>query len=88
MPMNRWLESLMLGGALALTLFLLSLRTALSAWLIPVFYIPYLTAAVMARNAHLPNPWWFGAILVLQCSLVVFVVGWLFGRYRGRARGD
>jgi len=82
---RRFFEPLLLGSALALALFLIASQTMANDWVQPAFYIPYLGAALLSGNVHSLASWLIGALLVLQCYLVVLFAGWVLGRYRSRS---
>jgi hypothetical protein len=81
----RLAEPLLLGAALALALFLVASQTAANDWVQPAFVVPFLGAALLSGNMHSPASWLIGALLVLQCYLVVLFAGWVLGRYRSRS---
>ncbi len=79
-------ESFLLGSALALAIIFIARQQMLAVleWISPVFYLPAQGAALLSGNTHEPPPWLFHAVLFLQCLILVFVLGWLAGRYRGQ----
>jgi hypothetical protein len=87
--MKSWkrplIESLVLSSALTLSVIYVAQQQILVVlnWIGPVFFVPFHGAALLSGNAHEPSPWLFHTVLFLQFFLVVFIVGWLFGRYRG-----
>lgn len=78
-------ESLLIGSVLAVAIIFIARQQMLTVleWISPVFYVPGKGAALLSGNWHEPPPWLFHSVLVLQCVLAVFVLGWLAGRYRG-----
>jgi len=88
--MKNWkrplIESLLIGSALTLTVIFFARQQmhVVLEWIWPVFYVPIHGAAVLTGNTHEPSPWLMHTILFLQCSLAVFILGWLVGRYRSR----
>ena len=79
-------ESLLFGSTLALAIIFIARQQMLTVleWISPVFYVPGQGAALLSGNLHEPPPWLFHTVLVLQCVLAVFLLGWLAGRYRGQ----
>lgn len=80
-------ESIVVGSALALAIILIARRqiVAILDVISPVFYAPLQGASLLSGNAQEPPPWLFHTLLGLECVALVFVIGWLAGRYRGRA---
>jgi hypothetical protein len=79
-------ESLLIGSVLALAIIFIAQRQIfpLLDWIGPVFYLPAHGASILSGNSQEPPPWLFHTVLVIQCILLVFIVGWLLGRYRSR----
>lgn len=79
-------ESLLLGSVFAITvIFIARLQIfALLDWIGPAFYLPFQGSALLSGSPQEPPAWLFHVILFLQFYLVVYLVGWLSGRYRRR----
>jgi len=79
-------ESSLIGSALALAIIFIARRQIfpLLDWISPVFYLPYKGAVLLSGNLQEPPPWLFHTLLVLQCVLLVYLLGWLAGRYRSQ----
>lgn len=80
---RRVIESVLLGAGLTVILVVLA-RQGAADWVWPAFVVPFQGAALLSGNSHEPAPWLYHTVLFLQCYLVVLVLGWLVGRYRGR----
>jgi membrane-associated phospholipid phosphatase len=79
---TKSISTFVAAAMVALALYLLASLASVGDWLQPVFYIPYIGAALISGNAHSISTVAFGTLLVLQCYLVVALLVWAYGRLR------
>jgi hypothetical protein len=79
---TKLIWNFLVAAVVALVLYLLASQASVGDWLQPAFYLPYMGAALLSGNAHSIDTVAFSALLVLQCYLVVVLLGWVYGRLR------